>query len=235
MLPGLILQTFMRKSILYISVALSLTSCKSLKTSGTAASPAKVEKRRDVRFLDDIAVTPGAGGDSRQYNTNTKKTITKDKSAPMSIGTSFNIENANWLQIKYSILMNVNVESLVNSVLLQQIDNWWGTRYCLGGTTDRCIDCSAFCQLLVQSVYNISLPRVARDQYEVTERVEKEDLREGDLVFFHTVSSGVSHVGLYLTNNKFVHAATSGGVMISDLNDSYWNTRYISGGRLSHS
>jgi murein DD-endopeptidase / murein LD-carboxypeptidase len=55
-------------------------------------------------------------------------------------------------------------------------------------------------------------------------------LKEGDLVFFNT-TGGVSHVGVYLQNNKFVHASTSGGVMISDLDESYWAKRFIGIGR----
>ena len=225
----------MRKTIIYLLFSLSFASCKSLKSSSSNTSNAgNSNRQKNVRFLDDIALTPGADKNSRQYNnTSQKKIITKDKSILINPSPAFNIESANWLQIKYAILMNVDVESLANSTLLQQIDNWWGTKYCLGGTTGRCIDCSGFTQLIMQSVYNISLPRIARDQYDFTERINREDLKEGDLVFFHTVTRGVSHVGIYLVDNKFVHASTSNGVMISDLNDSYWSTRYIGAGRAS--
>jgi lipoprotein Spr len=61
--------------------------------------------------------------------------------------------------------------------------------------------------------------------------IPKTELREGDFVFFNT-GRGISHVGLYLSNNKFVHASTSVGVVISDLNELYWNRRFTKAGRV---
>jgi lipoprotein Spr len=79
------------------------------------------------------------------------------------------------------------------------------------------------------------LPRTAQDQYNSCDKVVVEDLKEGDLVFFKTYSRGVSHVGIYIANNKFVHASSSEGVTISDLNDAYWQPRYIGAGRVRRS
>ena len=76
--------------------------------------------------------------------------------------------------------------------------------------------------MLITTAFGLNLPRTSREQYAASQRVDKEDLREGDLVFFNT-SGGVSHVGVYLINNKFVHASTSSGVMISDLNEDYYS------------
>jgi len=61
-------------------------------------------------------------------------------------------------------------------------------------------------------------------------KIKKEQLQQGDLVFFNT-KGGISHVGVYLQNNKFVHASTSGGVMISDLSESYWSKRFVCAAR----
>ena len=57
-------------------------------------------------------------------------------------------------------------------------------------------------------------------------------MQEGDLVFFQTTGRTISHVGVYLANNKFTHASTSGGVMISDLNEDYWKKRFRAAGRV---
>ena len=57
-------------------------------------------------------------------------------------------------------------------------------------------------------------------------------MQEGDLVFFQTSGNDITHVGIYITNNKFVHAATSGGVMVSDLNDTYWRPKFKGAGRV---
>ena len=191
-------------------------------------------------FLDQIEVTPGSV--VNPYHT-TAATLTKKKepvtqpimrtdTKPDGQMTTVNIEMANMLQLKYAIIMDATVEKLTNIPLLQVIDKWWGTKYCMGGSTDNCIDCSAFTQIIMRDVYQQNLPRTAQEQYNTADRIELEDLREGDLIFFNTGEKDISHVGVYLLNNKFVHAATSGGVMISDLNDIYWQTKYRGAGRM---
>lgn len=139
-----------------------------------------------------------------------------------------------WLQVKYGILLNSVAEKLTNINLLQVMDKWWGTRYCLGGSTENCIDCSAFTQLISREVYGLAVPRTAQEQYNVSEIIERDELKEGDLVFFHTRGrkSAITHVGVYLANNKFVHASTSNGVSISDLDESYWKPKFRGGGRI---
>lgn len=145
---------------------------------------------------------------------------------------ALDIEKADFLQLKYAILLDATVEKLTNVDLLKSIDEWWGTSYCMGGSTKNCIDCSAFSQIMMQNVYNVTVPRTAQEQYNASRQIKLEDLNEGDLIFFNTNGSrDITHVGIYLFNNKFVHAATSGGVMVSDLNDIYWKPRYKGAGR----
>jgi cell wall-associated NlpC family hydrolase len=105
-----------------------------------------------------------------------------------------------------------------------------GTRYRLGGGDKNGIDCSALMQILFTSLYGITLPRTAREQYDFSRKISRTELKEGDLVFFNTIG-GVSHVGMYLQNNKFVHASTS-GVTVSDLYDEYWMKKFIGVGRV---
>ncbi len=81
------------------------------------------------------------------------------------------------------------------------------------------------------AVYGFAAPRTAREQYKATEHIKKDKLKEGDLVFFNT-HGGVSHVGLYLENNYFVHASSSEGVTISNLDDHYYAKRFVCGGRV---
>lgn len=143
---------------------------------------------------------------------------------------ALSIEKASELQLKFSILLDTEVEQIAVNHLHQSIDEWWGTRYRYGGSTKNGIDCSAFTQMLYTCHFGVNLPRTAKEQYEATSRISREELKEGDLVFFNT-RGGVSHVGVYLQNNKFAHAATSGGVMISDLDEAYWTKRYVGAGR----
>lgn len=131
------------------------------------------------------------------------------------------------MQFKYAIMMNATVEKMTNVSLYKTIDQWFGTRYRYGGTTRRGIDCSALMQALGQYVFGWTLPRTAHEQYAIMQKVAREDIQEGDFVYFHTRRRGVSHVGMCLQNNKFVHASTSKGVMISDLDDTYWDSRIV--------
>lgn len=148
------------------------------------------------------------------------------------------IENCNSLQFKYAMLLDIDVENLSNITLLSEIEKWWATNYRYGGTTKKGIDCSAYTGTLLASVYGITAPRTSREQYAESEKIDKENLKQGDLVFFNTSSrkrGGVNHVGVYLGNGYFTHAGTSTGVTISNLSDSYWSSRYINGGRISTS
>lgn len=134
-------------------------------------------------------------------------------------------------QFKYAIMLNESVEKLTNLGLYATIDNWYGTRYRYGGTSSRGIDCSAFMQKLAAYAFGLSLPRTAKEQFKSSVQISKSDLKEGDLVFFNT-TGGVSHVGMYLQNNKFVHSASSKGVMISDLSDKFWTKHFIGAARV---
>ena len=135
------------------------------------------------------------------------------------------------IQHKYAGLLQISPSTISNIVLLESIDEWYGTRYLYGGTTKRGIDCSAFVRAALKDAFGFELPRTAREQYHASRRVSTTELKEGDLVFFNT-RGGVSHVGIYLRNNKFVHSSTSRGVTISDLHDSYYMNRFIGGGRI---
>jgi cell wall-associated NlpC family hydrolase len=88
------------------------------------------------------------------------------------------------------------------------------------------VDCSGFIFLLEKEVFNKDLPRTARTMAEKIKRKYEQDLEEGDLVFFDFDGQKFSHVGFYLHNNKFVHASTSKGIIISDLKDP-WYYKYF--------
>ena len=114
--------------------------------------------------------------------------------------------------------------------LLAEAQTYLGTPYRYGGTTRSGIDCSAFV-LSVFGTTGMTLPRVAAAQAQEGEKVEKSNLQKGDLVFFSQGRGRISHVGIVenVTEEgdvKFIHAATSRGVMISSLNDSYWGPKY---------
>ncbi|MEI6946607.1 NlpC/P60 family protein [Paraflavisolibacter sp. H34] len=198
------------------------------------AQKGKQKKERisqaEVKFLDDITVDLGAGP-AADKSVAVAPPPAAVFAAPVAAAGNFLIENASHLQLKYAILLNTEVEQLHNLRLFSAIDEWYGVRYQYGGSSKDGIDCSAFVQTLYSASYGTLLPRTASEQYGYTQRIEPTELKEGDLVFFNT-SGGVSHVGLFLTNTKFVHASTTGGVMVSDLNEAYWSKRFIGCGRV---
>lgn len=123
---------------------------------------------------------------------------------------------------------------ITNTSLKKEVDQWLGVPYKYGGSSKQGVDCSGFCGNVFKNVYNINLGRSAQDIFDQSKPVSRSALKEGDLVFFKINSSRVSHVGIYLADNKFVHASTSRGVMISDLGEAYWTKYYFASGRVAH-
>ncbi|HEY1680797.1 MAG TPA: C40 family peptidase [Candidatus Tumulicola sp.] len=120
--------------------------------------------------------------------------------------------------------------SKIATLLTHSALRFLGTPYVFGGTTAAGFDCSAFVQH-VFGMAGIALPRTADAQYDVGKPAVGGP-RPGDLVFFQTYTEGVSHVGIYLGHGKFVHASSSHGVMVSQLSESYWSSRYLGAKRL---
>ena len=115
--------------------------------------------------------------------------------------------------------------------ILSEANTYIGTPYRFGGMTRSGIDCSAFVLSVYGSATGINLPRISSAQAQEGERVEREQLEKGDLLFFQTRGSRISHVGIVqeITQEgeiKFIHASTSKGVTISSLNEKYWGLRF---------
>ena len=120
-----------------------------------------------------------------------------------------------------------------NLMLYDTISNWLGTPYRFSGNCEKGIDCSGFVTVLFDRVYGKRLgARNSAEIYNLVAKVDKDDIQEGDLVFFRIYRHRVSHIGLYLGNNKFVHASTSRGVIISDLDEPYYKRYFAGAGRL---
>lgn len=132
---------------------------------------------------------------------------------------------------KYAAQMGVKPDDLTNGKLYQFIDGWMGVPYKWAGNDKNGVDCSGFVNQVFLSIYSKQLSRSAKDIINECEIIEKEDLKEGDLVFFD-ISSQNSHIGVYLINNKFIHASSSKGVMISSLTETYWTKYWGRAGRV---
>ncbi|PST83221.1 hydrolase [Pedobacter yulinensis] len=117
-----------------------------------------------------------------------------------------------------------------NKELYRFINHWTGVRYRLGGLDKSGVDCSGFAYLLQKQIYGKELPRRSRDQAGVINRKSPSHLKEGDLVFFSFGGKDVDHVGVYLNNGFFVHASTTRGVVVDDLNLPAYQNAFTGGG-----
>ena len=133
-----------------------------------------------------------------------------------------------------SQIMGVALSATSNMKLFHFVYDWIGTPYRFGGSTRNGIDCSAFTKELYSQVFNMDIERNSRDIFSMVSPVGKDDLKEGDLVFFKIHSRRISHVGIYLGNNRFAHASAR-GVAISSLDDAYYKRYFYRGGRMLES
>ncbi|MES2446173.1 MAG: NlpC/P60 family protein [Bacteroidota bacterium] len=131
----------------------------------------------------------------------------------------------------FSQVMGVAVDATSNLKLYKFIYEWIGTPYRFGGNTKNGIDCSAFAKTIYQKVFNTTILRNSRDIFSMVDPLAKDELKEGDLVFFKIKSRSISHVGVYLGDNRFAHSS-SGGVKISNLNEPYYSRYFYKGGRI---
>ncbi len=113
----------------------------------------------------------------------------------------------------------------IRDLLYQQVEEWEGTPYRLGGLSKKGIDCSGFVFMTYLDRFSIRLPRTTYQQSQTGKYVFQRDLSAGDLIFFR-IGYKTRHVGIYLENDLFVHASKSRGVMLSNLHDDYWSNRY---------
>jgi lipoprotein Spr len=132
--------------------------------------------------------------------------------------------------------LGMRITTKDNLRLYTVASQWIGTPYRLGGKSKRGVDCSGFAVILYQDVYGKRLASSAADILKYNcRKVKRPSLHEGDLVFFRTDRGNKkvpNHVGVYLKNNKFVHASTSKGIMISSLSEPYYLRSWITGGRV---
>lgn len=206
------------KILLYTVVLVSIFSLQSCVTNYVVSEPAMFTQG----YKSNASFT---SIDSKTLAQNKKELI-----------NSFTNTKAAEVEASNAILKKLEIAKLIKhnqtiDALLEEAKTYLGVPYRYGGTTRRGIDCSAFVLSVFGAATGVSLPRVAASQAQEGEKIAKEDLQKGDLIFF-SKGSRISHVGIVEEvtpegDIKFIHAATSKGVMITTLNDStYWNSKY---------
>ena len=120
-----------------------------------------------------------------------------------------------------------------NKSLLATVASWLGTPYRYGSSSKKGTDCSGFVTRVFQEVYGLTLQRSSRSMFGSVKRVDKDEMQTGDLVFFRRgPGQPIYHVGIYLKDNKFAHAACNGGVMVSSLRQAYYSRNFYAAGRV---
>ena len=110
-----------------------------------------------------------------------------------------------------------------------------GIRYKYGGSEPESgLDCSGLVRYVFKQVWGTELPRTSEEISRLGEHIDKNNLQPGDLVFYNTLRRGFSHVGIYLGDNKFVHAPSGGGqVRIESMDVNYWKKRFNGARRIN--
>jgi cell wall-associated NlpC family hydrolase len=116
-------------------------------------------------------------------------------------------------------------ENSNREIILKEFRQWEGTPHKMGGNSKRGIDCSGFAHYMYGKLFNLNVPRSTRLFLKEGVRIKKSQLTPGDLVIFRPPTYPY-HVGIYVGDNKFIHASTTKGVMMSDLNNPYWVKSY---------
>lgn len=115
------------------------------------------------------------------------------------------------------------------NAIVEECKEYIGTPYLYGGLTKDGIDCSGFVFTTVRDSAGIQLPRTVKALYSFVQMIPDSKKQKGDLVFFRTVESTISHVGIYIGKDQFMHSVSDGpntGVIVSSLKENYWKTRY---------
>ena len=127
--------------------------------------------------------------------------------------------------------LNGGANSETAEKIIATAKQYIGVPYVWGGSTPSGFDCSGYVQYVFR-LHGITLPRTSKEQFTVGSWVSKANLKPGDLVYFNTDGSGVSHLGIYIGSNQFIHASSSKGVTITSLSNSYWAARYYGARRV---
>ncbi len=214
----------MKKRVLFYLVAfVSTVSLQSCVTNYVVSKPATYTKE----YKTDAKLASIETNKMEQDKQQLINSFLSEKAATLATAKN-SIKNS---EIAKAIRHNKTIDNI-----LTEAATYLGTPYRYGGMTRNGIDCSAFVLSVFGAAAGLSLPRVAASQSQEGDKIEKENLQKGDLIFF-SHGRRISHVGIVENVTPegeimFIHAATSKGVMVSSLNDSYWGPKYRFGKRI---
>lgn len=211
----MLLKTRYKHITLTVLLGVLLSACHTTHTIQSTAQPA-AKPRTNSNY------TPLSKKSPQSMDTHSNTSVT----APPPYRTSSVLD-------KYAVKLGVNKSDLKNAALYALIDEWYSVPYKWGGRTKAGVDCSDFAEIVLQQIYGIEIHGAVPDIYKHCQTIRKSELQEGDLVFFNIQGRPLSHVGVYLCNNKFVHASVRGGVIIEDLELPYYKRYFYKAGRIN--
>lgn len=122
-------------------------------------------------------------------------------------------------------------DGTISRLLLKEYKLWKGTPHVMGGNTRNGVDCSGFVHQIFKRVLKINVPRSTQIFMTAGKKIQKSELRPGDIIIFKPPSYP-RHIGIFTGNNKFIHTSKSKGVTMTNLNNKYWKKCYYSSRRL---
>ncbi|GGY05278.1 hypothetical protein GCM10007160_36040 [Litchfieldella qijiaojingensis] len=167
-----------------------------------------------------LALLAGCAGTSQNDNPGSAEPFSFTKSRPGALPMS-PVDNP----VREMHGFHTPPPTLIRQVLLAEHERWVGTPYRLGGEGFTGIDCSALMQNIFSERFSVDLPRTTEGQALQGRRIDRSELKVGDLVFFRPPGP-YRHVGVYVGDGYFLHASTSQGVILSELDNVYWRRYY---------
>jgi cell wall-associated NlpC family hydrolase len=208
-------------------LAITLAACSSSSFSGryNKSKPKVTPPSKTVRFTSETDSIP-------EKEKTVKYSDPQSGEFDQQPVEDFKIDKKEFVK-KYKYLGQLGAALTPREKLLFEIVKYLDTPYQYGGNSLHGIDCSAFTQNVFEHALGLNLPRTAREQFGEGEKVSRNELEFGDLIFFNTTTrSYPGHVGIYLGNDLFAHASQSQGVIVSSLNSKYYAERFIEGRKI---
>lgn len=169
-----------------------------------------------------------SGGNTAEIN----HAVIADKNSELEINSQRKLQ-----ELKDSSIVKAIDTTRLADKIIETAREYLGIPHCMGGITTRCLDCSGFV-MIVFDLYGIDLPHNAQEQSKYGSMIkDKKELSKGDLVFFHgsyKTTRYITHSGIYIGDNQFIHTSVGKGVTITSLDDSWWKNKYVFGTRILH-
>lgn len=192
----------------------------------TRSALATAEDEQGIDLTNEITeqILVAVLDDADEQEVTTEKTKQPEQAGQQKVAAQEHVVEGTGSQIKH-----VEVQASNQANIAQAATQYIGTPYVWGGESPEGFDCSGFIQYVYQT-QDITTPRTVSDMWNFAAPVDNPSV--GDLVFFETYKPGPSHMGIYVGDGKFIHAGESRGVEISEIDNPYWQPKYIGAKRI---